>query len=80
MPELEVRELSDIAYDIKRCWPKIHYTALPYLEAMYGLRSINDQYGCDSARDIVVRFLSNASKFSGEDARRLKNELKRRLI
>ena len=31
---------------------------------------------CDSAESTVIYFLANASTFKGEDARRLKSELK----
>lgn len=76
---VETREISDIAYEIKRLWKNVHPTARPYLEAMYGIRRITDDYGADTAREIVTRFLANASQFSGEDARRLKAELNRLL-
>jgi hypothetical protein len=43
---------------------------------MATLRSINDDYGCDSAHSIVIYFLSNATTWRGETARRVKAELK----
>jgi hypothetical protein len=70
------RALSDIAYEIRRVWPKPYFGAVPYLQAMFSLGSITDDYGCDSAKSIVLYFLSNATTWRGPDARRIKAELK----
>ncbi len=43
---------------------------------MFSLNSIDDAYGMDSGRSVVAYFLSNARSFRGDDARRLKAELK----
>jgi len=71
-----VRPLHVIARDIYQAWPKVNYAAKPYLEAMRELSSINDRYGYDDARSIVLYFLSNASSFRGDTAKILKLELK----
>jgi len=71
-----VRPLHVIARDIYQAWPKVNYAAKPYLEAMRDLSSINDRYGYDDARSIVLYFLSNASSFRGDSAKTLKLELK----
>jgi len=71
-----VRPLHVIARDIYQAWPKVNYAAKPYLEAMRDLSSINDRYGYDDARSIVLYFLSNASSFKGDQAKLLKLELK----
>jgi hypothetical protein len=71
-----VRPLYVIARDIYKVWPKVNYAAKPYLEAMTELTSINDKYGYDNARSIVLYFLSNASSFRGDEAKALKLELK----
>lgn len=71
-----VRPLYQIARDIYQAWPKINYAAKPYLEAMRDLSSINDKYGYDDARSIVLYFLSNAASFKGDTAKLLKLELK----
>jgi hypothetical protein len=71
-----VRPLHVIARDIYQAWPKVNYAAKPYLEAMRDLSSINDKYGYDDARSIVLYFLSNASSFRGDSAKTLKLELK----
>jgi len=70
------RELHDIADDIRAHWANVYFGAVPYLEAMRSLRLITDTYGYDSAETIVIYFLSNATGWRGEDARRVKAELK----
>ena len=71
-----VRPLHVIARDIYQAWPKVNYAAKPYLEAMADLTSIEDKYGYDNARSIVLYFLSNASSFRGDEAKAIKLELK----
>ena len=71
-----MRSISDIAYDIRADWKKPYFGAVPYLEAMYQLDSIRDNYYYDSGRSIVLYFLSNASTWRGETAKRIKAELK----
>lgn len=70
------RPLSIIAHDIEKHWPKVNYAARPYLDAMKTLYAISDSYYQDSARSVVLYFLSNARSFRGEHAKRLKAELK----
>ncbi len=70
------RLISDIAAEIRRKWEKVNYAAVPYLDAMDKLSTIDQQYGQDSAREIVLYFLGNAKTFRGPDAVRLKQELK----
>jgi hypothetical protein len=43
---------------------------------MGSLDEITDNYGQDSAESIVLYFLSNATTWRGETARRIKTELK----
>ena len=71
-----MRSLEIIAGEIHRDWKKPYFGAVPYLEAMSQLDSINDSYGYDSAKSVVLYFLSNASSWKGETARRIKTELK----
>jgi hypothetical protein len=40
------------------------------------LESVNDNYGWDSGKSIVLYFLGNASSWRGEVAREIKKELK----
>lgn len=70
------RRICDIAAEIHRIWTKPHFGAVPYLSAMRSLGRPTDSYGCDDAKSIVLYFLSNASTWRGEDARRIKKELK----
>lgn len=70
------RPIYEIAYEIRRVWKNPYFGAVPYLNAMCSLNSINDKYGFDDGRSIVLYFLSNARGFKGEDAKRLKAELK----
>lgn len=76
---LKAEPLHEIARLIRLHWPKVHYSAAPYIDAMGCLTSINDNYGLDSGRSIVVYGLGNMSQFKGEVAKLLKNELRRRL-
>lgn len=71
-----MRTLTEIAADILRTWPKPYFGAIPYIQAMATMTGINDAYGMDSGRSIVTYFLSNATTWRGEDARRIKAELK----
>ena len=71
-----VRPLSVIAAEISRTWPSPNYAAIPYLSAMRSLNTIDDGYGYEDAKGIVLYFLSNAGSWRGDDARRIKAELK----
>jgi hypothetical protein len=71
----QTRTISTIAAEIRRDWKNVNYAAKPYLDAMYSLGSINDMYGADDARGVVAYFLSNASSWRGETAKRIKAEL-----
>ena len=70
------RPLYVIANEIRKDWRKPYFGAVPYLEAMAGLQSVNDNYGLDSAKSIVLYFLANANTWRGDNARRIKAELK----
>jgi len=70
------RTLAAIARDIRANWPRPYFGAVPYLQAMGTLGGLNDQYGLDDARSIARYFLANAGTWRGEDARRIKGELK----
>lgn len=72
----KTRSLSDIAVDIRMNWPRPYFGAEPYIQAMYQLEDMSDWYYMDSAKSIVLYFLSNANTWRGEDARRIKAELK----
>ena len=72
------RTFQKIARDIKSTWLNVYFGAVPYLEAMLKLDTIdpNAMYHFYTAGDVVRYFLANAQTFRGADARRLKAELK----
>ncbi len=71
-----MRTIAEVAREIKHEWKKVNYAAQPYLTAMYSLDYPNDNYGLDDSKEIVTRFLVNASTFKGIKARELKKELR----
>lgn len=72
------RKLSEIAKDILQHWKNPYFGAKPYIQAMLLIHSSDPKapYLAESAEDIVAYFLANATSFRGEDARRIKAELK----
>lgn len=71
------RTIKAIAKEIKQVWVKPNYAAVPYLDAMLQVEKPDDMFYAEKASSLVAYFLSNASTFRGEDARRLKAELKK---
>ena len=70
------RPLYVIAREIIQTWPRVWFGAKPYLDAMGQMDNIQDNYGYDPGTEIVNYFLANANTWRGEDARRIKAELK----
>lgn len=70
------RPIHEIATEIKATWKKVYFGAVPYLDAMGTLETVDDAFGLDDGRSVVAYFLANASSFRGPDARRIKAELK----
>ena len=76
------RPVHEIAAEIYATWRNreggvnVWYGAKPYLEAMCDLNKITDPYMADRGTDIVIYFLSNATTWKGDDARRIKAELR----
>jgi len=70
------RPINHIAGEIEVDWAKVNYAARPYLDAMFSLTTVDENYGYDTGRSVVAYFLSNASSYRGETARKLKAELK----
>tara|TARA_R110000868_G_scaffold263878_1_gene522492 strand:+ start:607 stop:864 length:258 start_codon:yes stop_codon:yes gene_type:complete len=75
------RSLYEIAKEIRKDWKAtakngIYFGAVPYLDAMATLDKPTDKYGMDSAKSIILYFLSNATSWRGETAKRVKLELK----
>jgi hypothetical protein len=77
MTTTATRPLYEIAREIRKDWKKVYFGAVPYLDAMSTLDSINDNYMFDSGKSIVLYFLANAGTWRGEVAKRVKAELKK---
>ena len=75
MAKQTTRPLYEVAQEIRKDWKNIYFGAKPYLDAMSTLESVNDNYGWDSGKCIVLYFLANAGSWRGETARRIKKEL-----
>lgn len=76
------RPLSEIAREALGCDTlkgNARAWAGAYLEPMTTLDTVHDTYGMDSGRSIVMYALSNLSAWRGDDARRIKAELKAHL-
>ena len=71
------RSLNVIASEIRNDWKSVNYGAKPYLDAMGCLENVSDNFGMDTGKSIVLYFLSNASTWRGETAKRVKAELKK---
>jgi hypothetical protein len=74
-----LRPLHKIHDDIRRTWKNVAPEAEPYLYALRYLGSATDNYGQDSAVEVILKFLGNAKYWRGEDAKRLKGELRAHL-
>lgn len=79
LPNISLRPIYLIAEEIKKDWKNVYFGAIPYLEALLTLSTINSNYGADSAETIILYFLSNATGYRGEKAKACKKELKAHL-
>lgn len=73
------RPLYAIATEVIGDWPKANnrdHPAGAYLLPMLSLDRITDYYGADDGKSIVLYFLSNATSWRGDVARRVKAELR----
>jgi hypothetical protein len=70
------RQIHTIAEEIQKDWKDINVDAKPYLGAMFYLSTIKDSYGLESSKSIILYFLSNATSWRGDTARRVKAELR----
>lgn len=75
LPQAPIAQLANLCI---RDWKKPSPHATPYLSAMLTLGDMSGSYGCDSAKSIVLYFLSNAASWRGEVAKAVKAELNRR--
>ena len=72
------RTFAEIAQEIKKVWAKPYFGAIQYINAMAEINSSDKQtaHWFTDAESIVRYFLSNAQHWRGEDARRIKAELR----
>lgn len=71
-----IMDMETISKAKRRYWRHAFPYLAPYADAMLSLNSVNDNYGWDSGREIVCRFISNSSTWRGETAKRIKAELR----
>ena len=71
-----MRNLREIAREIKTEWKNPYFGAVPYLNAMSSMNSINDNFYGDSGKSVINYFLANAQTWRGDAAKRVKAELK----
>ena len=77
MQDLQDKPLSYIAEIIRVNWNNPSPYAVPYIDAMAQLQSINDNYHADTAKSVVMYFLCNATGWRGDTARLVKAHLKK---
>lgn len=70
-----MRPIHTIAREILQDWKNPYFAAKPYIGAMLTLNTLKDKYLCEDASTMILYFLSNASTWRGETARRIKKEL-----
>jgi hypothetical protein len=76
MQTINTRPVYKIAEEILNDWQAPYFGARPYLAAMLTINSHCENYGHDTAKSIILYFLSNASTYRGSKAQELKKELK----
>lgn len=74
----KMRTFAEIGREVKTLWKKPYFGAVPYIDALCKINSSdkNAPYLFETAKDIVPYALSNMQTWRGEDARRIKAELK----
>lgn len=70
------RLIWQIAEDILTDWRRPYFGAMPYIRAMRVLDTVDDKFGYDSAKSIILYFLANAQTWKGPTAKKIKAELK----
>jgi hypothetical protein len=71
-----MRPINKIADDINNNWAVPYFGAVPYINAMAALDTIDDPYGDETARVVLRYFLVNSAGWRGKEARRVKAEIK----
>jgi hypothetical protein len=78
MQDITQLNLAQIAAIIKADWKKPYFAAVPYLNALTQLNTVNDRFYAEDAHGIVLYFISNAATWRGPIAKAVKAELKKR--
>ncbi len=68
---------NEIRAELAKAGKPCPVPAKPYLDGMLALDKVTDNYGFDSAHMIIAYFLGNSKAWKGENANKLKNELRR---
>lgn len=76
MQSIQNRPLWAISKDIRANWKNPYFGAVPYIDALSQLDNVGDKFGFDDAKSLIMYFLANASTWRGDDAKRIKSELK----
>jgi hypothetical protein len=76
MNKQTARPLHKIADEIMRKWARPYFGAVPYINALTHLSAKEDHFGVESGDSVIRRFLVNAATWRGDDARRIKAELR----
>lgn len=71
-----MEQASKASRNTTRNWRMQFCHAVPYLDAMLQLNSIEENFYADTGKSCVLYFLANTSGWRGEKARALKAELK----
>jgi hypothetical protein len=77
--DIKSKSISELASMIQGDWGNVNFGAVPYLDAMRSLDSIDDRFGQDSGKSVVSYFLANSGTWRGDTAREVKAELRRRV-
>lgn len=80
--QTQLRPLYEIAHEALSCDSLKGNTRIyaeSYLRPMLSLHSTSNYYGADSGEAVVLYALSNLQHWRGEDAKRIKAELKAHL-
>ena len=76
---LKPMDISTIASVVRCDWKNVYFGAVPYLDAMRSMGSVNDDFGMDSGKSVVLYFLGNAQTWRGPIAKAVKKELNARI-
>jgi len=81
MQQTNIRSLKEIAKDIKKHWQTPNHFASYWITMLETVDKLSDKvtYSLNTGKDCATKFLIHAQNWRGEEARRIKNELKQML-